>query len=497
VLVARNHTPNVSGPPIRHGRGLLLRCGDRLIRVAIDGEHGKAYQEKVVAEHVFERIYDEPAERAAKCPVALKDTPKRDTPVMPLTDGGTLADWLVAGPFPADTKAAPAADFVPSHGGKLTLGGNSAKLAPLPDTLIRQKTSFHNDGRLDDWQVRRTVQLLDLNALGKRGRGVYYLAAVVANPDRRLVYSAMDAAGLTVYLAGTEIDAGQPLDLAAGLYPLVVRVDPTKFRRRRPTPPIDVAAALQADDVKSVNWPKKWSVFGPIPEAGGAPDPKQLTSIPQTLELGENTYRRIALPTIGQSLDLTAIIDLGEGQKPTVADSVQTKPVKQQQSAWALGEVTMPADGTLVVNAAADWFMEWYVDGKRVYSTLSKGNMRDPRQLDAHTFGVELTKGKHTVAVRVKPGSKGWSVTSLGAATDGDVAALARTHRGKGVGAGEPERRVGLSFRETAHPAAVDAVRRRQIRRARRLLERIAAQGPDTPQADRAAKLLEQLEGKE
>jgi outer membrane protein assembly factor BamB len=493
VLVSRNHTPNVSGPPVRHGRGLILRCGGKLVRVAVDGDRGGAWQEDTVARHVFERIYGDPPERSARCPNPLKEGPGRDLPVMELTDGGSLSDWLVAGPFPVSVTATPQADFLPRNGETLTLGGESAKLDPLPDALISQSTSFHNDGRLDDWQVRRTIRRVDLNALGDRGEGVYYLAAVVANPQRRLVYSAMDAAGLTVYLAGSEIDAGQPLDLEAGLYPLVIRVDPTKFRRRRRRSPIDVAGALKSDDVKSVGWPEKWSVFGPIPEAGGSPEPQQLTSIPETLKLGQNEYRRIALPTIGHSLDLTAIAALEEGQKPTVTDKVQSRPVKQQQSAWAMAEVNVPADGTLVVNAAADWFMEWYVDGKRVYSTLSKGNMRAPTQLEAHTFSASVSKGKHVVAVRVKPGSKGWSVTSLGALATTDSASLAKKHPGKGVRAKESEWRVNLTFHQLAHPAAVAAVRARQIRRAKELLRRIVNRRSGTEQANRAGKLLKTL----
>lgn len=496
VLLARNATPNISAPPVACENGLLMRCGDSIVRVAIDGEDGLAYQEKVLARHVFERIYDEPADRVAEQPEPLAATPGRDTPVMRLAGGASLSDWLVAGPFPKNANTPPEDGLTARAGETLTIGKTSAKLTPLPDELISMKTTFHNDGRLDDWQIRRTVRRLDLSALSERGEGVYYLAAVVDNPRRRLMYSTMDHAGLTTYLAGRRIAAGQPLDLKAGMYPLVVRVDPDAFRRRRPTPPIDVTAAMKADSVTDVGWPTTWTVFGPIPEAGGAPKPVQLKSIPKTLELGESSFGRIALPTIGRTLDLTAIIDLPEGGKPDVGKTVRSTPVKQQQSAWAMAEITIPADGTLVVNASADWFMEWFVDGMQVYSTLSKGNMRAPTQLGAHTFSVSLDKGKHVVACRVKPGSKGWSVTSLGALTTDDPDALAKAHPSKGVRAAEPEWRVNLLFREVDHPADVSAVRRRQIRQAEAMLRRIARTRKGTPDARKANELLKTIDDK-
>jgi len=224
------------------------------------------------------------------------------------------------------------------------------------------------------------------------------------------------------------------------------------------------------------------------------PETDQFKSIPKAMKVGETSYRPIALPSIGRTLDLTAIIDLAKGEKPDVGDNVQSKPVKQGQSAWAMAEVNLPAAGTLLVNASADWFMEWYVDGERVYSTLSKGNMRNPVQLDAHTFGVKLPKGKHVIAVRVKPGSKGWSVTSLGALATDDLETLAGKHPGKGMRAAEPEWRVNLIFRQVDHPQDVGRVRLRQIGQASRLLRRIVTALDNQPESQRALRMLKDLE---
>ncbi len=494
VLIARNPTPNFSGGPVRVGRRLVMRCGGKIVCVGTDGEAAQAYEVKTAARHVFERIYDAPADRKMTSVKPLEKQLGDATPIVTLKPGESMGDWLVAGPLPADADKPNPGDSVPVLGGELTIGGKTAKLQAFPRALITRKTSFHNDGRLDDWQVRRTVELLDLAQLADRGEGVYYLGCVVDNPRRRLAYWAADARGLSAYLAGREIAPGAPLDLPAGRYPLWVRVEPGRFQRRQPTPPIDVAAAVKAGDLKEVDWPSTWTVFGPIPEASGAPDANDLRSIGKTLTLGETRFGAIPLPTIGRSLDLTAIVDLPEGQTPKVGEQVQSKAVGQQQHAWAMAEIDCPAGGHLVVNAAADWFMEWYVDGKRVYGTLSTGNGRAPTQLSAHTFSVAVGKGKHVVAVRVKPGSKGWSVTSLGGLAVGDPEALAGKHPAMGgVQAKAAEWRVSLSMREVAHPADVQAVRQRQIRRAAEVLRWIVRELPDSDEASKAERLLEAL----
>ncbi len=495
VLLAHNPTPHYSAGPVAIGDDLLIRCGDRLHRISLD-DAGRAYQRQTVARTVLSRIYDKTPDPPAAQVEPLAEIPNGPSPVAPISAEQGLDDWLVAGPFPAE--AAGPGHALPQPGSKLKLAGAAQPLRALPDKLISQKTRFFNDGRLDDWQIRKTVRRLDLSGLSDRGGEVFYLGCLLHNDRKRLAYSTMDAAGLTVYLAGREIAPGRPVELAPGYYPLWVRVEPDRFRRRRPLPPVSVTNALQADALAGVDWPETWTVFGPIPEASGKPDADQLKQIPETLQLGPNRWPALALPTIGRSLDLTAIIDLQDGAKPRITEKVQSRPVNQSLSAWAMAEIEIPAGGYLVVNAAADWFMEWYLDGRRVYSTLSKGNGRNPLQLDAHSFAAPVDKGKHVLAVRIKPGSKGWSLTSLGGLAAGDPSDLAKRFAARnGLRAGEPEWRVQLAFDQIDHPDRVEQVRLRQVRRAVDLLRRIAGESPNSPEARRALNLLEKLDAAE
>jgi ribosomal protein S7 len=55
------------------------------------------------------------------------------------------------------------------------------------------------------------------------------------------------------------------------------------------------------------------------------------------------------------------------------------------------------------------------------------------------------------------------------------------------------EWRVSLSMREVAHPADVQAVRLRQIRRAAEVLRWIVRELPDSDEASKAKRLLEAL----
>jgi hypothetical protein len=83
--------------------------------------------------------------------------------------------------------------------------------------------------------------------------------------------------------------------------------------------------------------------------------------------------------------------------------------------AYCYAQIDAPQDGALYVNAGADWFMRWYLDGVGVYDTMQTGNGRSPKDLTTHAFELPLKKGKHVICVMVKPGSKGWSLASLGA----------------------------------------------------------------------------------
>ena len=59
--------------------------------------------------------------------------------------------------------------------------------------------------------------------------------------------------------------------------------------------------------------------------------------------------------------------------------------------------------------------MQWYVDGRDVYSTMDGGNLILPELICKRGFAVPVSKGKHVVAALVQSGSGGWLLASRGA----------------------------------------------------------------------------------
>ncbi len=71
-------------------------------------------------------------------------------------------------------------------------------------------------------------------------------------------------------------------------------------------------------------------------------------------------------------------------------------------------EFSSPSAGTAKLGAAADWWMEVYVNGKLAVDTMKGGNGAGGFVPDAHVFTFPVNAGKNLLAARVKAGSAGW-----------------------------------------------------------------------------------------
>jgi len=60
------------------------------------------------------------------------------------------------------------------------------------------------------------------------------------------------------------------------------------------------------------------------------------------------------------------------------------------------------------IGFAADWWMEVYVNGKLVYSTIKSGNVSRLYQPSDHIVDIPVNAGDNLVAVKVLSGSEGW-----------------------------------------------------------------------------------------
>ncbi len=505
TVVARNPAPNLSARPVFDGEALFLRTGDALYCVKVTDDAGRAYQAEQYARAVLGGIYPKPADADGGEGIApAVSRAPRDCPVIRFSDGASIADWLAAGPFgPHEATQAPAelgtGEAVPTRGTVVRVGDVERKLRPLPRELVTVTTSFHNDGRMDDWQLRTTRHRIDVRPLaGDREDAVVYLFALLDNARERLVASTMTAPGMTAWIGGRKVATGEPVRLEPGLHPLLVRVQVDEFRPKTPQQPVDLPAAVKAGAAKRLAWPETWTVVGPVPNSAGVLTRKQRARTPRAVQVGEKRFTARELPMIGASLDFSALAGLKPDEKPSVGEKVRTNVrVPQGAAAYAFAEVDAPDDGTLLINASADWFMAWYVDGELVYSTLGGGNGRNPLDLKSHTLSVPVSKGRHTVAAMVKPGSKGWSLTSYAAWADADSAG--RLHEkfpaSGGVRQRAPEFRASPSLREMDLPEGIRAVWVKQVRDNRRRLERIIRERPDSEAAKTARGYLEAADG--
>jgi len=125
-----------------------------------------------------------------------------------------------------------------------------------------------------------------------------------------------------------------------------------------------------------------------------------LKTIPKELLIGTRQFQ-------GQRLHLTASrLDLAALTPPAERGGAA-----RGRTVYLLAPVTATSNTTIQIGAGADWWMQWWLDGQPVYSTLGAyGN--GPRQITGrdHIFDVTLTKGEHVLAVAVIGGLRGFSL---------------------------------------------------------------------------------------
>jgi len=70
-----------------------------------------------------------------------------------------------------------------------------------------------------------------------------------------------------------------------------------------------------------------------------------------------------------------------------------------------MAPLTVDKNITVRMGASADWYMQWWLDGRPMYSTLRTGNVKSDFKITDHMFDVQLTRGEHVLAVAVISGS--------------------------------------------------------------------------------------------
>ena len=216
-----------------------------------------------------------------------------------------------------------------------------------------------------------------------------------------------EASELSSTPAGVELTAG-----AHWQYRLVLDGRPEPWRD-------SVAAALEPLDAggRFEHWPEKWVAFGPVmpvdfgdnsagrspraslwrslPAPENEPDAETLSHLPQRMEMAGRALERVVVrPAADGMIDLAAHFDGHEEGK----------------TAFLFARVDAPAPTTLTVHAGGDWWMQWWLNGEEVFSTIRGGNGHHPILETSHAFELDLPAGPSVLTVRVVSGSGGWGM---------------------------------------------------------------------------------------
>ncbi|GEM_PF-2756287 len=142
------------------------------------------------------------------------------------------------------------------------------------------------------------------------------------------------------------------------------------------------------------DWPKEWHVFTFVkPEV----DLSTFTSVPETLPGEKGIVNGTSAFFINNKIDLAKI---GGGYR-------------EKAVAVLFAEYDSDSDKKVKVGGAADYWMDWYVNGKRVYDTLNAGNGAG-YYVHSHRIEIPLRKGKNLIAIKVLSGSQGWCIVAGG-----------------------------------------------------------------------------------
>lgn len=95
-------------------------------------------------------------------------------------------------------------------------------------------------------------------------------------------------------------------------------------------------------------------------------------------------------------------------EKNTINIADITKRYSRGDCAVLYNVFDCPKAGDMRLGFAADWWMEIYLNGEQVYSTMAHGNGTHAYTPDDHAVLVSFPKGKNVLAAKVLSGSEGW-----------------------------------------------------------------------------------------
>ena len=144
-----------------------------------------------------------------------------------------------------------------------------------------------------------------------------------------------------------------------------------------------------APSLAKLSWPREWTAFGTAKKEDPVPAAAVLRSVPEKLVIAGKALRRQTVV-----FDENSRIDLAR----------LFGGIEVGKTVYLFARVHADSDVVTHIGAGADWWMQWWVDGRPVYDTLGGGNSAPAFSVLDHVFTVPLAKGDHVLAVRVMSG---------------------------------------------------------------------------------------------
>ncbi|MBL8993557.1 MAG: hypothetical protein JNM63_09470, partial [Spirochaetia bacterium] len=170
---------------------------------------------------------------------------------------------------------------------------------------------------------------------------------------------------------------------------------PDKLNENHPLVKWNEPAGKNAD---ALVWPSTWNIFGPF-EKTETPNLAGQKNIPAEVSTGARSVKGKNVRISGGYMDFQSLL----GSAASAG-----------RQAVAMASLTSESDREVTLGAGADWWMEWWVNGEKVFDTMAKGNENGSIGARNHLFRVKLNKGMNLIAVRVISGSGGFTFASGG-----------------------------------------------------------------------------------
>lgn len=148
----------------------------------------------------------------------------------------------------------------------------------------------------------------------------------------------------------------------------------------------------------SEDFPHAWRVFL---DCDPHLDPAAFSTMPDTVQARSGApISWTSAYLINNQIDLRTLY-ASSNDKAGQVDFPEKTP------ALLFAEIRSDTARSINVGASADWWMDWAVNGREVYTTLPGGN-GGRVSIDSHIFKINLKQGENLIAVKVLSGSQGW-----------------------------------------------------------------------------------------